>query len=183
MIWLPCFWKFYSVFLFIFMWEDMSGAAEDVELNWGSKRIHLSQISRWAQCKTSNIIKYQDELNICANIMGNPLSIFAQISNLSTILLSNIKENPIWAKYQDELNICANILGNQLSIFVHSFHFVNYLVFKYQIESNLSQISNLIHSWHIQKTCWVTCIMAYYYSIKTCQFLQHTLAFFFHLKE
>ena len=147
MIWLPYFWKFYSVFLFIFMWEDMSGAAEDVELNWGSKRIHLSQISRWAQCwcKTSNIIKYQDELNICANIMGNPLSIFAQISNLSTILLSNIKENPIWAKYQDELNICANILGNRLSIFVHSFHFVNYLVFKYQIESNLSQISIWTH--------------------------------------
>ena len=95
--------------------------------------------------KTSNIIKYQDELNNCANIMGNPLSIFAQISNLSTILLSNIKENPIWAKYQDELNICANILGNRLSIFVHSFHFVNYLVFKYQIESNLSQISIWTH--------------------------------------
>ena len=125
------------------MWEDMSGAAEDVELNWGSKRIHLSQISRLGQylSKTSNIIKYQDELNICANITEKPLSIFAQNFNLSTNLLSNIKENPIWAKYQYELNICTNIMRSPLSIFAHSFHFVNLLVFKYQIESNLSQIS------------------------------------------
>ena len=119
------------------MWEDMSGAAEDVELNWGSKRIHLSQISRWGQylSKTSNIIKYQDELNICANITEKPLSIFAQNFNLSTNLLSNIKENPIWAKYQEELNICANILANPPSIFAQSFQFVKYIINKYWIQS------------------------------------------------